>query len=509
MNNIEIENHYRNLISGVLTYPHRAESILDANQQLLDDRLLQMMEQTAASMAANSSTEAASFLRNLVAQLRINYSPANSFESSTMVVKSDKKRFQWTIPILVALMVSGAGVYSTSRREETQPDIESLTVPVQTQSFNVSIEASGSIEPISSVNISPKTTGRLAALYVEQGDMVKAGQLLARMDSANLKAELAQAQAELAQAEAEYAEILNGNRREEIARAKSQVLSAEAQADLSAKRLEKYRFLAREGAVAQITLDEYISEDKTARASFAEAVEQLRELENGSRPEDIEQFKARVAAAKAKVAAAQTKLEDTDIRAPFDGIVSQRYAVIGSIITPNVSASSTSSATSASILSIASELEVNINVSETNIANIKPNQVVKIVADAYPHQTFEGKVKQIAPEALVENNVTSFEVKVELITGQAELRSGMNVDAVFTADPITDALMVPTVAITTRDNQMGVIVADELGKTRFQPVKIGTTQDGQTQILSGLQSGERVFIDFPEGEAPETFGNPL
>ena len=504
-----IEDNYRNLISSVLTYPHRAELILDANQQLLDARLIEMMEQVATTMAANSSTEAASFLRNLVAQLRMNYATANVSESPTAIAKSYKKRFHWTIPMLIVLMISGAGIYSTSQRKDVQPDIESLTVPVKTQSLNVSIEASGSIQPIASVNISPKTTGRLAALYVEQGDKVKAGQLLARMDSANLKAELAQAQAELAQAEAEYAEIRNGNRREAIARAKSQVVSAEAQAELSAKRLEKNRFLAQEGAISQLSLDEYISEEKTARAGLAEAQEQLRELKNGSRPEDINQFKAKVAAAKAKVAAVATKVDDTDIRAPFGGIVSQRYAVVGSIVTPNVSASLTSSATSTSILSIASELEVNVNVAETNIANIEPNQVVEIVADAYPRRTFKGRVKQIAPEAVVENNVTSFEVKVELITGQGELLSGMNVDAVFRAEPITEQLMVPTVAITTRDNHMGVLVADEQGKARFQPVTVGVTQDGQTQILEGLKSGERVFIDFPGGQTPETFGNSL
>ncbi len=329
------------------------------------------------------------------------------------------------------------------------------------------------------------------------------------MDSANLKAELAQAQSELAQAEAEYTEILNGNRREAIARAKSQVVSAEAQAELTAKKLEKYRFLAREGAISQLTLDEYISEDKTARARLTEAQEQLRELENGARLEEINQFKAKVAAAQAKVRIVETKLEDTNIRAPFDGIISQRYATVGSIVTPNVSASSTSSATSTSILSIASALEVIVNVSEANIAQIKPNQLVEIMVDAYPHRIFQGRVQQIAPEAVVENNVTSFEVKVELTTGQGELLSGMNVDAVFTAESITDELMVPTVAITNRDNQMGVLVANEHGKAKFQPVTVGVTQDGQTQILEGLKSGERVFIDFPEGKTPETFGNSL
>lgn len=411
--------------------------------------------------------------------------------------KSNKQRFRWTIPILLVLIISGAGIILISRRQDIEPNIEALTVPAKTQSLNILIEASGSVEPISSVNISPKTTGKLVALYVEQGDRVEATQLLARMDSADFAAELAQAKAELAQAEAEYAKILNGNRPETIARAKSQVLSAQAQVNLNAQRLEKYRFLSQEGAIAKLTLEEYISEDKTARASLAEAQEQLRELQNGSRLEDVAQFKARVAAAKAKVTLAETRLKDTDIRAPFDGIISQKYASIGSIVTPNVSASSTSSATSTSILSIASELEVNINVSEANIANIKLNQRVKIIADAYPHRTFEGKVKQIAPEAIEENNVTSFEVKVKLITGRSELRSGMNVDAVFVGKTIENALTVPTVAITTNQGEIGVMVADDRQLAQFKPVKVGFSQNGQTQIVQGLNSGDRVFIDSP------------
>lgn len=413
------------------------------------------------------------------------------------ISKPRKKRFPWTILVLIILIIASAGIYLASRRKDSQPDIESLTIPVETKSLSISIEASGSVEPISSVNISPKTTGRLAAIYVDQGDEVKAGQMLARMDSDDFAAELAQAQAELAQAEAEYTRVLNGNRQEAIARAKSQVLSAQAQVELSAKRLEKNRFLAQEGAIAQLTLDEYISEDKTARASLAEAQEQLRELETGSRSEDIEESQAKVAAAIAKVALAETRLQDTNIHAPFDGIVSQKYATVGSIVTPNVSASSTSSATSTSIFSIASELEVIVNVSEANIAQIESDQMVEILADAYPHRTFKGRVKQIAPEAIVENNVTSFEVKVELLTGKTELRSGMNIDAVFIGKKIENALTVPTVAITTNRGEIGVMVIGDRGEAEFQPIKVGLSQDGQTQIIQGLESSDRVFIDSP------------
>jgi HlyD family secretion protein len=335
------------------------------------------------------------------------------------------------------------------------------------------------------------------------------------MDSANLTAELAQAQAELAQAQAEYTRVLNGNRQEAIARAKSQVISAQAQADLNAKRLEKNRWLAQQGAIAKLTLDEYISADQTSRASLAETREQLRELESGSRLEDIEQFKAKVAAAKAKVAAAkakvalvQTELTDTKIYAPFDGIISQKYATVGAIVTPNVSASATSSATSSSILSIASGLEVNVNVSEASIANIEPHQTVEIVAEAYPYRTFQDRVQQIAPEAIVENNVTSFEVTVELITGKTELRSGMNVDAVFVGKKIDNALTIPTVAITTNQGEIGVMVLGDREKAQFKTVRVGFSEKGQTQIIQGLTSSDRVFIDFPSGQVPLSKGLP-
>ncbi|MFM2315099.1 MAG: hypothetical protein RLZZ04_4375 [Cyanobacteriota bacterium] len=426
----------------------------------------------------------------------------------TTIALAPKKQFPWIIIVLIALIISGGGIYFDSRRKHTQPNLQSLTVPVQTQSLKVSFEASGSIEPITSVNISPKTTGRLAALYVEQGDKVIAGQLLAKMDSANLIAELAQAQAELAQAQAEYTKVLNGNRPEAIARAKYQVLSAQAQGELSAKRLEKNRWLAQEGAIAQLTLDEYLSEDKTARASLAEAQEQLRELENGSRPEEIEQSIAQVAAAKAKVDLAWTDFNDTAIYAPFDGIISQKYATVGAVVTPNVSASTTSSATSSSILSIASGLEVKANVSEATIAQIKPNQTVEITAEAYPYRTFLGRVQQVAPEAIIENNVTSFEVKVELLTGQTELRSGMNVDAVFVGKNIPNALTIPTVAITTNQGEIGVMVLGDRDNAQFKPVRVGFSENGQTQIIQGLKPSDRVFIDFPPGQAPIRTGLP-
>jgi HlyD family secretion protein len=132
------------------------------------------------------------------------------------------------------------------------------------------------------------------------------------------------------------------------------------------------------------------------------------------------------------------------------------------------------------------------------VGRIKPGQSVEIVADAFPDKVFKGRVQRVAPEAVKEQNVTSFQVRVTLLTGQQELRSGMNVDLTFLGEQLSNALVVPTVAIVTQDGETGVMVPDLDNEPKFKPVKIGPTIQNQTQILEGLGQGERVFIDLPE-----------
>ena len=382
-----------------------------------------------------------------------------------MNIAHKRSRSRWRSPflaiaILVLLGALGANALHRSRlHAASSPSLSDLTAPVQTQALTIRVEASGAVEPIETVNLSPEKAGRLVALFVDQGDQVKAGEVLARMYAAELEASLAQAKAQLAEAEAEYTRVRNGNRSEEISRARAQVASAEARVDLNATKLERYSFLAQEGALATIELDEVANEDRSARASLQEAQQLLQELTRGSRLEDIEQAAARVAAAQAQVEVIQAQLDATVIRAPFDGVVTQKYASIGAILTPTTSASSTASATSSSILAIAKGLEVLVEIPEANISGIKLGQPVEIVAASYTDQVFSGKVRKIAPEAVVEDNVTYFEVRVELITGQSVLLSGMNVDATFKGESLQAALMAPTVAITSRDNQIGLFQA--------------------------------------------------
>ncbi|MDB9376375.1 efflux RND transporter periplasmic adaptor subunit, partial [Nodularia sphaerocarpa] len=221
-------------------------------------------------------------------------------------------------------------------------------------------------------------------------------------------------------------------------------------------------------------------------------------LENGSRPEEIAQRQAAVKGAEAQIQAAEVRLQDTVIRAPLSGIVTQKYANVGAFVTPTTSASTSASATSSSIVAVARGLEVLAQVPEVDIGRIQQGQQVEIVADAYPDQVFKGNVRLIAPEAVVEQGVTSFQVRVALETGTEELRSGLNVDLTFLGDRLSNALVLPTVAIVTEQGKTGVLVTDEKNQPLFQEVTIGAQIEDKTQILQGVEEGDLVFINPPK-----------
>jgi HlyD family secretion protein len=421
----------------------------------------------------------------------------------------------WLIGLVtVGILGTATASYIVIRNNAAAPDIAEITVPVAAQQLTVRITASGTVQPMQTVNLSPKTSGVLVELFVEQGDRVSSGQVIARMQSDDIEAELIQARARVAQAQARLAEVRSGNRPEEIsqaqasvAQAEARLAEAEARLNLATDRTNRNQQLAAEGAISEDDLNQVLNEAETARATVAqnraslrEAQERLELLQRGSRSEDIQEAEAQLQEAIGNLRSAEVRQADALIRAPFAGIVTQKYATEGAFVTPTTSASEASSATSTAIVALAQGLEVLAEVPEVDIHQLKQGQSVEIVADAYPDQVFQGRVRLIAPEAVVKQNVTSFQVRIELITGQTELLSGMNVDATFLGDQLDDALVVPTVAIVTREGETGVLVPDQDGKAQFRPVTLGTAVGDQTQVLEGIQPGERVFIDLPPGQ---------
>ena len=588
----------------------------------------------------------------------------------------------WIALVTAGLLILTIGIYLGRKRYDGQPEVlETLTIPVKTQNIVVRITASGAVQPIQRVNLSPKNQGRLAELYVKQGDRVQAGQIMARMESRDLEAKLRQAQARLKNSKANLAKQETGSRPEEIAaararlnqvearlsqlqvgsrpeeiaaararlsqvgarlsqlqagsrqeeiavararldgiqanlsqlqagkrpeeiaqgkarleqaitrwqnaktgslkeeieQAKARIEAAKAELELTTKRLERYKKLVNEGAITRDAYEEYVRDDRRvnanlqeaekrleqltqfrlaeierltaameeekqafqllekgtrleeivraeaevaearsqleqlvngtrpeeivrAEAEVVEARSQLEQLVNGTRPEEIARAEAEVAEAKAQVRYQEILLEETKVRAPFSGVITQRYASQGAFVTPATSASNATFASSTSIVALARGLEVLAKVPEANIGQITSGQTVEVVADAYPDQVFKGKVKLIAPEAIVERNVTLFEVEVALETGKEKLRSGMNVDLQFLGDRFDNALVVPTVAIVTKKGETGVLVPDAKNQPKFRPITLGFNIGNQIQVLQGIKAGDLVFIELPEDQ---------
>jgi len=416
-----------------------------------------------------------------------------------LIGKVDKPP-RWLLGLIVAALIGGGGffAYRTFGQRQPRQRQKALTVPVKTQDLSVRISASGTATPLQEVNLSPKTSGRLAQLYVDQGDRVEQGQILARMDEREIQTSLDQSTANLAQAEARLALARAGSRPEEIAQAEAQVDVAQSQATLTLEQSKRYQNLATQGAISRDQLEEYLNNERKAQADLRQAQQKVKQLQSGSRPEEIAENIAQVAQAKAQLRAVQIQAADAVIRAPFSGIITQKYANVGSFVTPTTAASATSSATSTSIVAIASNLEILAKVPERDLGQVRLGQMVEIRADAFPGQKFKGKVRLVAPAAVIEQNVTSFQVRITLETGQNQLRSGMNVDLNFVGEILKDALVVPTVAIVKQKGKFGVLIPDANQQPQFKPITIGSSLGEQTQVSEGLKVGEPVFVYIPK-----------
>ncbi len=323
-----------------------------------------------------------------------------------------KKKTPWMVGLVAAGLVGvAATVPLVARNSAPRQNISQLTVPVQSKNVVARITASGDVVPVRRLNLNPKTAGRLEKLYVEQGDQVQQGQIVAQMDRSELEAQREQSLAELSQAQANLSLLRAGSRPEAIGQAqatvnqaKAEVTAAQTKLDLATQRTQRNQSLAVAGAISRDQLDEVLNNERSARAGLEQAraqlnntIQQLNQQENGPRSQEIEQAAAQVETARARLKQIDTQLNDTIIRAPFDGVITQKNATVGDFVTPT--SFTTSSGAATSIVTLASDLEVLAKVPEVDIGQIKSGQQVEIKADAYSKQTFKGVVRLVSPEA--------------------------------------------------------------------------------------------------------------
>ncbi|MDX2216058.1 MAG: efflux RND transporter periplasmic adaptor subunit [Oculatellaceae cyanobacterium bins.114] len=411
------------------------------------------------------------------------------------------KRLRRGAIALVLLSLVGAGGYAAYRKVIEPQQVASqsmMTLPVERRDLALTVSANGTVKPERVINVSPKSSGVLRSLLVREGDFVQKGDIIAEMDDSNLRGQLTQASANLASAEANLQQLQAGNRSQDIAQSQARLQSAQASLQQAEDTYQRYAKLAQEGAIAQQNLNQYKTSRDTAQAQVLEMQQALSLMQVGARPEAIAQAQAQVESARGALESIQTQINDTILRAPFSGTVIRKYADPGAFVTPTTASSSVSSATSSSILALASENQVVANIAENNISKIRLGQAVTIKADAFPEQKFTGKVTQIASQATVEQNVTSFEVKVAIADPQNRLRSGMNVSLQFDVGKVKNAVTVPNAAVVRQQNGTGVFVAGANNQPIFTPITTGVTVSNRTEVKSGLKGNEKVLLSLPK-----------
>jgi HlyD family secretion protein len=284
----------------------------------------------------------------------------------------------------------------------------------------------GNVE-VRQVNLGFKVPGRIEVLNVDEGDRVRAGEVLASLEKIYFQEMLAQMRAQLDQAEANYTKLKTGNRPEEIAQAKA--LVAEREATLTNAKIIKNRAeaLLKTPAGSQKTVDDASAGERQADAQLNSAREALRLQEIGFRKEDIALAKAQLDERQANLKTVERQLADADLIAPTDGVVLSRVREVGAIV---------QAGETVYVLSLTSPVWVRTYVSEPGLGRIKPGMGVSVHTDLRGGKVYKGKVGFISTAAeFTPKTVETTDLRTSLVyrirvvvDGTAdELRQGMPV----------------------------------------------------------------------------------
>jgi HlyD family secretion protein len=431
----------------------------------------------------------------------------------------------------------------------TKAIVEDTTVPVEVELVGTApvsdeLEITGQVTTSSDVTIGARTAGRLVAVYVRDGDAVKAGQVIAEQEKAVLQAAVSQArsqvsaarsqlaqarsnalvapqkseaairsaEAQLRSARAQLAKAKEGAREEEVRQAEAQVKAAKFAMDTARKEMERQKTLYESGAVSRQRFEQAENAYQASLSNYEQALENLRMKEAWTRPEDIrtaeEQVRqaeenlrtaqadkkldvlltqqvdaaeANYRAAQAALDIAQKNLADATIRSPFSGRVSGNPVQPGAFLAPGSPV-----ARLIGVEGIYFEGEV----PESSIAAIRPGMPVRVTIDAIANRTWAGTVAAVSPAG--DEVARLFKVRVRLAGDAEQVRPGMFARGVVTIRSVPRATVVPAAAIL-RDEQRTYVFVLEGDVSKRRDVTTGLRTDGMVQV-AGLEPGSRLVV---------------
>jgi len=366
-----------------------------------------------------------------------------------------------------ALVVAGLAAWFLSREKPVEVRVAAARAMPAASTGTSVLDATGYVTARRQATVSAKITGKVREVRIEEGQRVKAGDVLATLDDAEARVEVELRRAQLAEARARFAE-------------------AEAASANADREHDRQRDLADRKLTSVSALDAARTQSETLRARLSSQASAIRVAEEA-------------------LEAARVQLDNTIVRAPFDGVVTVKAAQPGEMISP-ISAGGGSIRTGIGTIVDMDSLEIQVDVSESYINRVQPGQAVEAVLNAYPDWRIPASVIAIVPTA--DRSKATVKVRIALAEKDARIVPEMGVRVAFLesreAAPGTPApprgALVPAAAIR-QDGDKDVVFLLRDGRAERRAVSLGGTQGDSRQVQAGVTAGDTVIVDPPAGLA--------
>ncbi|MGP6189839.1 MAG: efflux RND transporter periplasmic adaptor subunit [Vulcanimicrobiaceae bacterium] len=440
------------------------------------------------------------------------------------------------LALAVAVGVALSGCSGGKKAQDGPPPLAVDVAKAQQRDIATYIMLDGQIAPLQQSILSSSQSGTVTSVYVNEGDRVTKGELLAQLDDSQLRAQLAANQATVSQSDAKLrssaiqAPISSQQYNSGLSAAQQALQQAQNRVSTDVAALNNAELvyksnqqLATQGYVAQTTLEQ-------SRATYVAAVQELHNARQALPPaqaaltsarENLQQTgvdqatiaanKAALDQARANVQLLQTQIVQSAVYAPFDGVVTQRLLDPGAFAGPNQAIVQVSQI---------DHVYVNANVPDDNLSYVRPGTPASFVSSSLPGRTFHGTIADV--NAVPTSGTLSYRARIHQPNPGGELRGGMLVTMTVQKERHPNAIVVPRTALFQTDQGSSVYTVED-GKAKMLPVEVGLQTDTLAEVRSpdvragtvvittrpdALQDGSVVAIAGPAGGSPNATASP-
>jgi HlyD family secretion protein len=389
----------------------------------------------------------------------------------------------------IGALVAGAGLMALSGCGKKEK-VEAATAPAPVQvtavtqdSIRRTVEADGVLFPRDQANVMPKISAPVQKFYVNRGDHVKAGQLLATLENKDLTAAVAAGRGQVAQAEANLRSTTGAAVPDQVTKAQTDVEAAKEQAEAARVLLENRQKLFKEGALARKLVDDAQVAYVQAKSQLQAAEEHLRTLQGPGKEEQVKAAEAQVETARGQLQSAEAQVNYSEVRSPIAGVIADRPVSVGEMAN-----------TGSPLLSVIdiSTVVARVNVPQSQAIEVKVGQSAALTVTG-SNEKLEGTVSVVSPAT--DPNTTTVQVWVTAANPGEKFKPGAAVHASILTETIKGAVLVPAAAILPgEEGGTAVLTVSPDSVAHLRPVDVGVHSGDKVQILNGVRPGEEVVV---------------